>query len=173
MDMLWKGPWQSLEHLSFNEHDLEGTVLGLYESKPFAIDYEIRCFSCWRTRQATVIPKRGLPIAVVGDGEGNWTCDGEPRPEWQGCLDVDLGFTLATNMLPIKRLDLAVGDDRTIKVIWYRFPQGRFEVVEQNYAHLAPRLYRYTNLATGFTADLSIDDNGMVKDYGELWCQLC
>ncbi|EKE72224.1 putative glycolipid-binding domain-containing protein [Gallaecimonas xiamenensis] len=171
MDMLWKGPWQSLEHLTINDHDLDGTVLGLYEGRPFALDYEIRCFACWRTRQATVVPKGGDPVMVTGDGEGNWLLNGEPQPQWQGCLDVDLGFTLATNMLPIKRLGLVVGDDRTVKVLWYRFPQGYFEVVEQNYAHLAPQLYRYTNKATGFTAELSIDDNGMVKDYGELWKQ--
>lgn len=86
MDMLWKGPWQSLEHLSFNEHDLEGTVLGLYESKPFAIDYEIRCFSCWRTRQATVIPKRGCPLPLSATGRATGPATASPGPSGKAAL---------------------------------------------------------------------------------------
>jgi hypothetical protein len=39
----------------------------------------------------------------------------------EGCLDIDLGFSPSTNLLPIRRLTLAVGEAATVRAAWLPF----------------------------------------------------
>ena len=39
-----------------------------------------------------------------------------------GCRDIDLNFSPSTNVLPIRRLSLDVGDQAAVRAAWLRFP---------------------------------------------------
>lgn len=41
----------------------------------------------------------------------------------QGCHNVDVGFTPATNMLPLRRLNLASKESQPIKVAYIPLPE--------------------------------------------------
>ena len=108
-------------------------------------------------------------MTIVADGAGSWRADGEPVPALDGCLDVDLGWTPATNTLPIRRLDLAVDDEATIPVAFLRFPELTLVRSDQTYSRLAADRWRYRSGPYDF--ELTTDpDTGIVTRYGdELW----
>ena len=100
---------------------------------------------------------------------GTWTVDGTRATHLDGCDDIDLGFTPATNLLPIRRLDLKVGDSAPVRAAWVRFPELSTEVLDQVYARLGTERYLYTSAGGSFRRELTVDEAGFVLDYPELW----
>jgi uncharacterized protein len=136
--------------------------------------YTIDCDSEWRTRSAMIEGEAGagpIRFALAADGAGRWTREGTGLPEVSGALDVDLGFTPATNMLPIRRLALPVGGSAPVRSAWLRFPDLRLELLEQTYTREAERRFRYRALVDGepFVACLDTDAFGRVLRYEGLW----
>jgi hypothetical protein len=138
------------------------------------LTYLIECAHDWRTRRAVVTGSAsGAPIRfeLAADGNGCWTLNGAPLPLVEGALDIDLGFTPATNTLPIRRLDLAVGGRAEVRTAWVRFPELRVEALEQSYQREAERVFRYDALVDGdrFQARLDTDEFGRILLYEGLW----
>ena len=136
--------------------------------------YSIECDPAWRTRSAVIEGEaNGSPVrfALAADGAGGWTRDGVAMPQLAGALDVDLGFTPATNTLPIRRLGLAVGASAPVRSAWLRFPELRLEPLDQTYTREADRTFRYHALVDGqpFIARLDVDAYGRVVRYEGLW----
>jgi hypothetical protein len=107
----WEG--SGLEHLRLVTSDdgvvANGLVIGLEGGRPFRIGYEIRCDGQWRVREVrAAAPDSGRPVLeLLADGEGRWQRrGGEPVPELDGCIDVDISAMPFTNTLPIRRLGL-------------------------------------------------------------------
>lgn len=120
----------------------------------------------------------GREEARVQRTEGGWRLTGALEVDEDGVaavlhytVDVDLGFTPATNTLPIRRLALAVGETRPVRSAWLRFPELRIEALEQTYTREAERVFRYRALVDGepFTARLETDAFGRVLRYEGLW----
>ena len=138
------------------------------------LSYRIDCDHAWHTRRAWIEGQAGgrpVRFALAADGAGQWERDGQRLPELAGALDVDLGFTPATNTLPIRRLALAVGETAPVHSAWLRFPELRLEPLEQTYTREAEQVYRYEARIDGdlFTARLDTDAYGRVLCYEGLW----
>ena len=136
--------------------------------------YAIDCDAQWRTRAATIDGTVGgdpFSLRLESDGAGRWTRDGVPVPWIDGALDVDLGFTPATNTLPIRRLALEVGERAPVLSAWLRFPELRLERLEQTYVRETESSFRYHALVDGepFVARLDTDAFGRVLVYEGLW----
>jgi uncharacterized protein len=136
--------------------------------------YAIDCDQEWHTRSAAIEGEAGggpIRFLLAADSAGHWTCNGTPVPELAGALDVDLGFTPATNTLPIRRLALAVGESARVRSAWLRFPELRLEPLEQTYTREAGHSFRYRALVDGepFIARLDTDAFGRVLRYEGLW----
>ena len=136
--------------------------------------YAVHCDTEWRTRSAVIEGEAGgIPIRFVlaADGGGLWTRDGRPIHELAGALDIDLGFTPATNTLPIRRLALGVGESGPVRSAWLRFPELRLEPLDQTYTRQSERSFRYRALVDGeeFIARLDTDALGRVLHYEGLW----
>jgi hypothetical protein len=153
-------------------------LTGVLEVEESSVDarlrYAIDCDARWHTRTALIEgTANGRPIrfALIADGAGAWRRDGEPIQGLAGALDVDLGFTPATNTLPIRRLALLIGETQPVRSAWLRFPELRLEPLEQTYTREAERVYRYRALVDGepFTARLDTDAFGRVLRYEGLW----
>ena len=56
----------------------------------------------WRGRDA-------VDLRLHRDSAGTWTLNDELCAEVQGCMDLDLSFTPATNLVPLRRLSLRSG----------------------------------------------------------------
>lgn len=135
--------------------------------------YSIECDAEWRTRSALIEGEAGgsIRFALMADGEGHWGRDGAPVPALVGALDVDLGFTPATNTLPIRRLALSVGATAPVRSAWLRFPELRLEPLDQTYTREDEQVFRYRALVDGelFVARLDTDAFGRVLRYEGLW----
>ena len=89
--------------------------------------------------------------------------------DFAGCTDIDISCTPFTNTLPIRRLNLKIGESAEIQVLHVDCPQIRFEVSRQRYERLSESQYRFTSLENDFTAIITVDENGFVTDYPELF----
>ena len=74
-----------------------------------------------------------------------------------------------TNTLPIRRLDLKVGEAAPVRAAWLRFPSFALEPLEQSYERLDNNMYRYESAGGRFVARVGVDDSGLVTDYGDIW----
>lgn len=151
--------------------DLSGVVVAAYDGRPVDVGYFVVVDEAWGTRSVAVTLDdlvHPVRLELSRSTTGRWTVDGRSAPELDGCVDVDLGISPLTNTLPIRRLGLDVGEEAEIDVAWVRFPELRVDRGRQRYARLAVDVWRYSS--EGFTADLVVDESGLVVRYGhDLW----
>src|SRR5690348_3309788 len=101
---------------------------------PSKLDYTVFCDSEWRTQSAHVtgiIGSRHVNLAVTVNAERKWSLNGVEYGDVEGCLDIDLGFSPSTNLLPIRRLALAVGKQADVNAAWLPFPSLEFQLISQ------------------------------------------
>jgi hypothetical protein len=153
-----------------------GHVITVTDGFPAHLRYVVACDARWQTLTTRLsIDMPGKPTQLILNHEegglalGPWSLDGEQQPALADCIDVDLGFSPVTNTLPVRRLGLAVGEAREITAAWVRFPELDVVPMRQRYTRLAERLYRYQNVESEFTADLTLDDDGLVVTYPGIW----
>jgi uncharacterized protein len=175
--------WRRLDVRGHEEASIEQTsdgwcLTGQIEAEEMSVRahlrYVIACEPDWRTRSTVVTGSASgglMRLELAADGGGHWTLNGAPLPQVEGALDIDLGFTPATNLLPIRRLNLAVGERAEVRTAWVRFPELRVELLEQSYQRKAPRIFLYDALVDGerFQARLDTDEFGRVLLYEGLW----
>ena len=161
----------SIEHGNPNWH-LQGTVLVEDEGRPCRLDYAVVCDSEWRTLWARVngwVGSAQVNQRVARNLAGEWRQNGQVCPAVQGCLDVDLAFTPITNLLPIRRLELAVGSSASVRAAWLRFPDFTLVPLDQVYSRESKDRYLYESGAGRFRATLEVDGEGLVHRYGNIW----
>jgi uncharacterized protein len=115
-----------------------------------------------------------LRLVASDDGESHWKRrGGEPVPELDGCIDVDISATPFTNTLPIRRLGLEPGESEELTVTYIRVPELLVGPERQRYGCLEAKadggLYRFEALPSEFTAELPVDADGLVIDYPGLF----
>jgi hypothetical protein len=151
---------------------LAGTAVLVHERQPCRLDYVVVCDARWETVSARVTGWMGdapVEIDLAVDGARGWRLNGTPCPAVAGCLDVDLGFSPSTNLLPIRRLDLAIGEEAEVRAAWLGFPSLTLSVLEQRYRRLDVGLYRYESDGGRFVRDLEVDVVGLVTRYPGFW----
>ena len=94
---------------------------------------------------------------------------GVERPDLQGCDDVDLSFSPVTNLLPIRRLHLNIGERSTVRAAWLDFPACKLAPLEQVYERVGDSTYRYESAGGTFVAILQVNAAGFVTSYSGLW----
>jgi uncharacterized protein len=149
-----------------------GIALLAHEGQPCRLEYRIVCDAHWRTRSLRVdghVGDRPCALELTRSARGGWRADGRPLSALEDCIDVDLGFSPSTNLLPIRRLRLAVGEHAAVRAAWVRFPTFALEVLEQVYTRLGTDRYRYESAGGTFRRDLTVSDEGWVTDYPDFW----
>jgi hypothetical protein len=151
---------------------LQGTaIVVLKDGRPMLADYEIECDRLWHTRRVAATCLTGSTtrsIDLTVEASRLWRSSGEELPTLGQCSDIDLAVTPATNTLPIRRLNLEIGQSREVAAAWLKFPELTLEVLPQRYTRLDPQRYRYQS-GTGFSAELLVDDLGLVTTYPDGW----
>ena len=154
------------------EWHLEGMAVFSYLHEPCVLSYLVVCDENWNTIKATVagwVADTAVDIDLVVDPGHRWRLNGIEQPMVTGCIDVDLNFSPSTNLLPIRRLNLAVGQKVQVKAAWLKFPGFELEPLLQVYSRIDESTYRYESGEGQFTADLKVDDVGFVRNYPALW----
>jgi uncharacterized protein len=170
----WEGFEDGLEHLDIRRHGGEtvasGIIVGADEDSCYGLTYDLVVDEAWRVREARLRTTAGHALHLESDGQGTWRADSQPRPDLEGCIDIDIEATPLTNTLPIRRLSLGRGRSAAIDVAYIRVPSLAVEVGRQRYTALEPgSLYRFESLDSGFRADLPVDHEGFVMNYPRLF----
>ncbi len=174
--ILWRrldAPGHEIARLARSEHGwrLTGQALFNNDTQPCSLAYVVVLDESWMTLSAAVSGFVGgdeIDVQIEANAGRVWCLNGSPDPQVEGCLDVDLNFSPATNVLPIRRLDLAVGREAKVGAAWLRFPSFRLEPIQQSYRRTSASTYAYRS-ASGFAAELEVDEEGMVTRYGDIW----
>jgi hypothetical protein len=150
---------------------LSGTAAFAHQRAPCCLRYRILLDDAWRTRSATVdgfVGEREVSVELVVENTA-WSLNGVAQPAVAGCVDLDLNFSPSTNLLPIRRLELGIGDEAPVRAAWLRFPSFALEPLAQTYRRLEERLYRYGSAGGRFVRDLPVDAAGFVTHYPDYW----
>lgn len=164
-----------LEHLFLTERMADSVVLAFDEEHgPFRLTYRLTWDKSWRLRESDLVTATGRStksLSLRTDGRGHWRdSDDRTIDELDGCVDVDIWPTPFTNSFPIRREPMAVGERRQFRMAWIFAPDLTVQSQPQAYTRLAERLYLFETLdGSGFTAQLSVDEDGIVLDYLNLF----
>jgi hypothetical protein len=173
--VLWENSADhSIEYCEFREegHVFAGSMILLLDQIPTRVAYTVHYDAGWRTRRVYIQQKRSgqTRVIVLGTDEGQiWRNRDKLIPFATGLYDVDLEISPATNSLPIRRLNLAVGESREISAVWVRFPSLTLERLDQRYTRIGDRLYQYEAPTLNFQAKIEVDESGIVVNYEGLW----
>jgi hypothetical protein len=110
-----------------------------------------------------------VDIQVTIDAARRWQLNSIECPAVAGCIDLDPGFSPSTNLLPIRRLSLAIGQEAEVTAAWLGFPSLTLEPLEQRYRRIDSATYRYERAGGKVVAELGVDEAGFVLHYPLLW----
>ncbi|MGJ3252283.1 MAG: putative glycolipid-binding domain-containing protein [Elainellaceae cyanobacterium] len=175
--IFWK-PWNGLGleslHLIQRGDQIraQSVVIGAKDGVPFQLAYEIRCDRAWKMHFAKLelLHSDTHLIQLETDGAGNWINRvGQSIYGLQGCFEVDISATPFTNSLAIRRLALQPGESKNIRAVYIAIPAMQIRPVPQRYTCLkhdeTGGLHRYDGIFREFTAELPVDEDGVVIDY--------
>ena len=173
--------WQRIDHPGHEISALEphadgwrlaGTALFTHDGLPCELAYRIHCDSQWETQTVSIrghVGGNSLSMDLRRSSDRAWYSNGVHVPEVEGCIDVDLGFSPSTNLLPIRRLALSVGDRAVVRAAWVRFPELSLELLEQVYTRVDADHYLYESADGSFRRELRVGADGFVLDYPDYW----
>ena len=152
--------------------ELDGVAVFRHDDAPACLAYHIACDDAWFTRHGAVhgwLGTRAIDLRVRRTADGVWTLNGEVMPHLDGYVDLDLGFTPATNLLQLRRLALEEGQATDAPVAWLDVPAGTLEVLHQRYDRRSQRSYWYEAPRFDYAASLEVSPSGFTLQYPGLW----
>jgi uncharacterized protein len=152
--------------------ELAGSAVFAHQGEPVRLDYVVGCNARWQTGSARIrgwIGSTPVALDLVADDARRWHQNAVECPAVAGCVDLDLAFSPATNLLPIRRLDLAVAEAADVRAAWLEFPTLRLEPLDQRYQRTGLTTYRYESAGGQFQTELEVNAAGFVTRYPELW----
>ena len=150
---------------------LGGTAVFLLD-RPCRLEYQIVCDAAWRTLHGRVSGWYGAePVRaeLYTDTARRWTLNGQPAPAVAGCVDLDLSFTPATNLIPIRRLSLNPGERAEVRSAWLDVPGMTLEPLVQTYTRTGESTYHYESAGGAFVTDIVVGPEGFPTSYPPLW----
>lgn len=151
---------------------ISGTAFFQDQRGPSKISYQVLCNADWSSQSAWVSGWLGaskLEFSLSCEPEGKWIKDAEEIVGVDGLLDVDLGFTPATNTNAIRRLRLAVGDEVETTAVWLDTEDWNFKPLRQVYRRLSETEFLYSSPSHDYLAKLVTDEFGIIRQYPDLW----
>lgn len=175
-NILWKGiAAESLEYCCIdykNNIQVKSSVVGHHKYLPFKMDYEIELDQDWVIRSFLIrssLYNMDQTLSLKHDGYGKWFGEGKEWKNLEGCLDIDISVSPFTNTLPVNRLRPSVAESCKINVVYIDLAKFRISKEQQLYKRMDKNTYRFTNDSGDFTADIRMDDNGLVVHYPGLF----
>jgi len=136
------------------------------------VNYKLEINKKWEIQTVKIILQsdNSFNISLYKNKDNHWTNErGENLSQLNNCTDIDITLTPFTNSLPINRLQLNIGESKEIEVVYFDLPSNKFSPAKQRYTNLGNGIYKYESLASGFTANLQVDTEGLVLNYPGIW----
>ena len=151
---------------------IDGTAVFRLDGVPAWLTYQIACDRSWSSQWGHVrgwLGERSVEFTIKRTAGGVWTRDGAIVPGLENCVDLDFGFTPATNLLQIRRLALAKGQAADAPAAWLDVSAGTIGVLPQRYERRTEATYWYEAPSVNYTALLEVTPIGFVRRYPGLW----
>lgn len=134
-----------------------------------ALSYDVRCDPDGLSLSADVAGEQdGQRIALrLHRTSAGWFLNDTLQPGTGGCTDLDLSFTPATNLLPIRRLNGTAVKEMRVSAAWLIPDLASIQRLDQVYTRVSEDRVRYAS--TGFIAELEAHQSGFVTDYPGYW----
>lgn len=152
--------------------EMRGAVAMSEGGVPGALSYRALFDPDWRALGCEVSgwqEGREIALTLDRDPEGRWRRDGTLLSTGAERPDLDLGLSPCTNLSTIRRLGLAEGEMQVLDVLWLDIDDWQVKPLRQSYHRSGALSYVYGSPDHGFTAELTLDAEGMLRQYGELW----
>ena len=176
--------WRKLDHPGYDSCRLfklpkgwllSGAAVFWDDGRPCHLLYEVVTDAEWKTKHANVagfVGNRPIDLRIRVTGNGRWSVDGVPQDSVAGCIDVDIGFTPATNLIVVRRLSLKVGQHAEAPAAYLAFPKMRFVKLPQTYQRTGRTEYEYEAPTVGYTGTLHVASSGAILHYPGLFEQV-
>lgn len=172
-------------------------ALGTSRTTDYVMSWALETGADWITTRLDVsVSGRGFTrtLVLTRDARGRWQSETAVRGDeefhgermappgiadpsvLEGALDCDLALCPVTNTMPILRLGALSGLEETdLLMAWVDVPSLAVLPSGQAYSAAEPfdpasgrAVVRYRSTGSGFTADLRVDEDGIVVDYPRL-----
>jgi len=150
---------------------LQGAAAFDHDGGPAAVAYQVEVDARWRT-------KRGVISGFLGDetvqyeiqrDDAGWRLNGARIAGLEHLVDLDYGFTPATNVLQLSRIGLKSGQSAEVPVVWFDLDSASLTELPQRYERRGETSYWYEAPTVPYRALLEIAPNGFVRSYPGLW----
>jgi hypothetical protein len=157
--------------LSSTRWRLEGNAVFRYESGPASIVYSVDCSVSWETLSGQVqgrLGDRRIDYAIARRGRA-WMVNDILIPGLEHLVDLDLGFTPATNLLPLRRVSIHQGEAAQLPAAWFDIDAGTLTELPQTYERRDELAFWYEAPSLGYKGLLELAPNGFIRRYPGLW----
>jgi hypothetical protein len=150
---------------------LRGAAAFDHEDGPAAVAYQVEVDARWET-------KRGILSGFLGDktieheirrDDARWRLNGVRVAGLEHLVDLDYGFTPATNVLQLSRIALKPSQSAEVPVVWFDLGSASLTELPQSYERRSEASYWYEAPTVPYRALLEIAPNGFVQSYPGLW----
>jgi hypothetical protein len=177
--IIWKGIiYNSLEYFKLKrEKDtfiVKSKIIGTYEDKMYAVAYNVLIDNEWKVQNFKIeYEVNNIKKKIIGEKINNkWKMNGVINPSYTDFDFIDISLTPFTNTLPIRNLNLEIGQEQEVNVIYINILDNYVKPVKQKYRKISDRTYKYENVPNDFEADISVDELGLVIFYPLLFERL-
>jgi len=150
---------------------LRGAAAFEHELGSAAMAYEVQVNARLETVRGALSGFQGEAIVrreILRD-DGGWRLDGVPARGLEHLVDLDYGFTPATNILQLMRMALRPGEKAELPVAWFDLDSAALTELPQTYERRGEASYWYEAPTVPYRALLKIAPNGFVRSYPGLW----
>ncbi len=151
---------------------LEGSAAFFHHGKPAQLHYLVAADTDFHSMYGDVsgwVDDRTLALNVRRGDDGAWSVNGQVAADTTGCVDLDLGFTPATNLFALRRLALKVGDAADAPAAWVDDETWTLRALPQRYERRTEFSYWYESPTAGYAEMIEVSDAGFVTRYTGLW----
>jgi uncharacterized protein len=165
---------------------MDGVAATVLDSAPLRFRYGMLTDSNGEVRDVSIrVELQGATTTVrLVRGPSGWTVDGCARPDLAECIDIDIMGSPSTNSLPIRRMAWTPGEGRDFRMAYISLPDLAVTPMVQRYTYLGGlasdhtgpvpavpglRRFEYLSVASGFRAEIIVDEHDLVVDYPPYW----
>lgn len=151
-------------------YELLGQSVFLDPRGPTALRYRLALNPDWSTIEGRItgfIGRRSVDTHIVRSPQG-WTLNGTNYGMAE-VVDLDLGFTPATNMAQLKRNSLAVNKATNFDVAWLDAGAEELQRLPQQYRRVSEFEYDYASPSVDYRATIVLAPSGFAAVYPGLW----
>ncbi|HEY3622302.1 MAG TPA: putative glycolipid-binding domain-containing protein [Roseiarcus sp.] len=150
---------------------LKGAAAFDHDGRAAAVTYQVEVDARWETKRGIIssfLGDKTVQYEIQRDNTG-WRLNGLRVEGLEHLVDLDYGFTPATNVLQLSRVALKPGQRAEVPVVWFDLDTASLTELPQSYERRSEASYWYEAPTVPYQGLLEIAPNRFVQSYPGLW----